>query len=153
MCRGNDATSDIAINGCNGTLVFQSIFGQIIHSNRLTTFLLKIITKKLIWRQTCYLLAFCPSMRRILGMKKARTAHMIIITADTAKVGVQYWSNVWPTTFVPNTEPIRPNIIVRLMAIPLKGNVEKVWKVRAKSVTVWTVLTVNSSEKGRQWLH
>lgn len=43
-----------------------------------------------------------------------------MIAADTANVGEQYWSRVMPTTFVPSTEPIRPNIIVKLIAIPLK---------------------------------
>lgn len=53
--------------------------------------------------------------------------------ADNANVDWQYVSNVSPTMFVPSTDPIRPNIIVMLIAMPLKCQTEN---LREKSLTI-----------------
>ena len=69
------------------------------------------------------------------------------MTAETENVGLQNLSSVNPTTFVPSTEPMRPNIIVMLIAIPLKWSIVK-FSRRDRQLSI--ALTVNLLEIGLQ---
>lgn len=65
-------------------------------------------------------LAVLPFVCRTFGSKKGIEPHENMTPAATANVDEQNSSSVAPTIFVPSTDPIRPQLFVKLIAMPLE---------------------------------